>query len=337
MHEYHSSPAREYKIEVKDRDMNQILVIGSLNMDVVVRMERLPALGETVLGEEYWNNPGGKGANQAYAARLAGGQVAMLGSVGTDKYGVRMLELLEKAGVQVMDIQRDSGQSTGTAFVLTGTDGSNSIVVVPGANSTCSSEYLAENAELFSKAACVLLQLEIPLESVCSAIRQAKTLGKLVILNPAPARQDIPEDLFPLLDVITPNETELSVLTGGPAGTVEEIEQSAKLLLYKGVRNVVVTLGARGSLIVNQNGALLVPARKVSAVDTTGAGDCFNGVLAVALSAGMPLEKAVLRANLAASISVTRSGALTSMPTLEDLESLWQMFSRDDMSYVAEG
>ena len=119
MHEYHSSPAREYKIEVKDRDMNQILVIGSLNMDVVVRMERLPALGETVLGEEYWNNPGGKGANQAYAARLAGGQVAMLGSVGTDKYGVRMLELLEKAGVQVMDIQRDSGQSTGTAFVLT--------------------------------------------------------------------------------------------------------------------------------------------------------------------------------------------------------------------------
>ena len=262
MHEYHSSPAREYKIEVKDRDMNQILVIGSLNMDVVVRMERLPALGETVLGEEYWNNPGGKGANQAYAARLAGGQVAMLGSVGTDKYGVRMLELLEKAGVQVMDIQRDSGQSTGTAFVLTGTDGSNSIVVVPGANSTCSSEYLAENAELFSKAACVLLQLEIPLESVCSAIRQAKTLGKLVILNPAPARQ---------------------------------------------------------------------------AVDTTGAGDCFNGVLAVALSAGMPLEKAVLRANLAASISVTRRGALTSMPTLEDLESLWQMFSRDDMSYVAEG
>ena len=139
------------------------------------------------------------------------------------------------------------------------------------------------------------------------------------------------------LDVITPNETELSVLTGGPAGTVEEIEQSAKLLLYKGVRNVVVTLGARGSLIVNQNGALLVPARKVSAVDTTGAGDCFNGVLAVALSAGMPLEKAVLRANLAASISVTRRGALTSMPTLEDLESLWQMFSRDDMSYVAEG
>ena len=120
-------------------------------------------------------------------------------------------------------------------------------------------------------------------------------------------------------------------------GTVEEIEQSAKLLLYKGVRNVVVTLGARGSLIVNQNGALLVPARKVSAVDTTGAGDCFNGVLAVALSAGMPLEKAVLRANLAASISVTRRGALTSMPTLEDLESLWQMFSRDDMSYVAEG
>ena len=232
MHEYHSSPAREYKIEVKDRDMNQILVIGSLNMDVVVRMERLPALGETVLGEEYWNNPGGKGANQAYAARLAGGQVAMLGSVGTDKYGVRMLELLEKAGVQVMDIQRDSGQSTGTAFVLTGTDGSNSIVVVPGANSTCSSEYLAENAELFSKAACVLLQLEIPLESVCSAIRQAKTLGKLVILNPAPARQDIPEDLFPLLDVITPNETELSVLTGGPAGTVEEIEQSAKLLWW---------------------------------------------------------------------------------------------------------
>ena len=170
MHEYHSSPAREYKIEVKDRDMNQILVIGSLNMDVVVRMERLPALGETVWGEEYWNNPGGKGANQAYAARLAGGQVAMLGSVGTDKYGVRLLELLEKAGVQVMDIQRDSGQSTGTAFVLTGTDGSNSIVVVPGANSTCSSEYLAENAELFSKAACVLLQLEIPLESVCSAI-----------------------------------------------------------------------------------------------------------------------------------------------------------------------
>ena len=331
MHEYHSSPAREYKIEVKDRDMNQILVIGSLNMDVVVRMERLPALGETVLGEEYWNNPGGKGANQAYAARLAGGQVAMLGSVGTDKYGVRMLELLEKAGVQVMDIQRDSGQSTGTAFALTGTDGSNSIVVVPGANSTCSSEYLAENAELFSKAACVLLQLEIPLESVCSAIRQAKALGNLVILNPAPARQDIPEDLFPLVDVITQNKTELSVLT------VEEIEQSAKLLLQKGVRNVVVTLGARGSLIVNQNGALLVPARKVSAVDTTGAGDCFNGVLAVALSAGMPLEKAVLRANLAASISVTRRGALTSMPTLEDLESLWQMFSRDDMSYVAEG
>lgn len=302
--------------------MKRVLVVGSLNMDLVVDVEHLPLVGETVLGNQYWKSPGGKGANQAYAAGRAGADVAMLGCVGEDLYGTTMLEKLTEAGVRKDAVRREKQHPTGTAFVLRETSGANSIIVISGANWRCTPAYLAEYRDYFAWADCVLCQLEIPLESVCAAVHQAKELGKTVLLNPAPACPDLPGSLFPQIDVITPNETELAALTGGPTGTLEEIADSAQRLKKTGVGSVVVTMGARGALLVQKDRTVHIPGNHVDCVDTTGAGDCFNGVLAAELAAGTPLEKAVYIANAAASLSVTRHGALQSMPGREEI-TMW--------------
>ena len=300
--------------------MKHVLVVGSLNMDLVVDVDRFPEAGETVLGSQYWNSLGGKGANQSYAAGRAGAEVCMLGSVGRDSHGTLLLKKLREANVQTDMIRLDEELPTATAFVLREAGGANSIIVISGANQGCTPEYLGQHAECFGWADCLLCQLEIPVESVCSAVHKAKTLGKLVILNPAPACTNLPDSLFQMVDVITPNETELSLLTGKTINTLAEMTDCARSLITKGVKSVVVTLGARGALLVQNNRTIHVPGHIVNCIDTTGAGDCFNGVLASELSAGMTLEQAVHTANAAASLSVTRNGALQSMPSSNEIK-----------------
>ena len=301
--------------------MCNVLIVGSLNVDVAIKSGRLPLRGETVVGSNYENLPGGKGANQASAAANVGGKTTMLGCVGGDKYGSLMQSELQKAGIDTSRLLVHKSSPTGTAFVMTDDNGDNSIIVIPGANGFCSKEYLKENEDVFAQAKCALFQLEIPLETVQEGIKLAHQHGAMVILNPAPARTDIPDDIFGMVDLITPNETELSLLTGENCNdnSIETVEKAARKLLSKGVKNVIVTLGSNGALLVSENKCFQMAGEKVRAKDTTGAGDCFNGVLAVALAEGNNLIDAVTLANKAAAISVTRYGAFLTMPTREEL------------------
>ena len=300
--------------------MSRVLVVGSLNMDMLIQSPRLPKPGETLLGCRYVSKHGGKGANQAYAAAMLGSSVVMLGCVGDDRFGSSLRSQLEAADVDTSCIRVCPDRATGTAFVMTDSAGSNSIIVIPGANELCTAAYVRQHEALFQQADCVLLQLEIPLEGVEEAVQLAKKHGKAVILNPAPARDDIPDALLAAADVLTPNETELALLSGCETDTPEQVERAARMLLVRGAGSVIVTLGAQGAMLVTPTQAKLIPTRRVNAVDSAGAGDCFNGVAAGLLATGEELEEAVRTANIAASISTTREGAMCSMPTREEIE-----------------
>lgn len=300
--------------------MGQVLVVGSLNMDLLIQSPRLPKPGETLLGYRYVSKHGGKGANQAYAAAMLGSGVTMLGCVGNDRFGSLLISKLSEVAVDTEFIETQYDKATGTAFVMTDNAGNNSIIVIPGANELCTAEYIRRNESLFQRTDCVLLQLEIPLDGVTEAIRLAKKYGKKVILNPAPARSDIPDDILRLVDVLTPNETELALLTGADTDTLEATEHAGRILLERGVGSVVVTLGEVGAMLVSAERTCLIPARKVRAVDSTGAGDCFNGVIAALLAGGKEFEEAIKVANIAASISTTREGAMCSMPAQGEIE-----------------
>nr|WP_103203498.1 ribokinase [Herbinix hemicellulosilytica] len=291
----------------------KILVVGSLNMDMVIDMVQMPAVGETVLGSSLTYNPGGKGANQACAAARLGGNVKMLGCVGNDEFGELLKKNLSRCGVDVSDIKTGS-KNTGLACIYVDSQGNNSIVVIPGANLECDVEYLKACDKAFQECDYLILQMEIPKEAIYYAINRAKELSKTVILNPAPAPDEFPEDIFQKLDYITPNGTELLKLGGGSGNTIEKYTQVARKLVDKGVKNVLVTMGEKGALLVSEKGAEIFPARKVTPIDTTAAGDCFNGAFLVALSEGMDHNKAVMFANAASSIAVTRNGAQASIP-----------------------
>lgn len=296
----------------------QILVVGSLNMDIAVEMPRMPKCGETVLGNRLAYMPGGKGANQACAIGRLGGNVVMLGCVGKDNFGKRQIEDLTQCGVCMKHI-KEEGSLTGTAVIFVDEEGSNSIVVLPGANDYCDINYIKKQDKLFQEAGYVMFQMEIPIETVCYGIRRAKELGKKTLLNPAPVPDCIPDELWKYVDYLTPNETELMKLTGIKDTSDNNIREGAKKLLEKGIKNVLVTLGERGVLLVNAELEKYFPARKVHAIDTTAAGDCFNGAFAVALSEGMAINKAIEFANVASSIAVTRKGAQSSIPYREEV------------------
>lgn len=303
--------------------MNKILVIGSLNTDLVATMDRMPVRGETVLGEHLCYHQGGKGANQAYACAKMGAQTTMLGCVGTDDFGVAMVENLKKANVITKYIKKSSMHTSGTAIIFKDALANNSIVVIPGANQDCTLEYLKEQESLIEENDVILLQLEIPYEGVFDVIRRAKKLGKLVILNPAPAPSlELPEDIWPMIDIITPNESELQVITKEKIDTIEDMMKAAKKLRTLGMKHVIVTVGDQGAVWISEEGIKHIKGRKVQAVDTTAAGDCFNGTLAAFLSQGFTMEDSIQRANLAASISVTRNGAQDSIPSLEELHEI---------------
>ena len=293
--------------------MASILVAGSLNMDLRFSMKRMPLQGETVQGEGLLYNPGGKGANQAAAAARLGADTAMLGCVGRDGFGETLAKSLSACGCDVSHLKTVDAP-TGTASIYVDERGANSIVVIAGANAFCDAAYLKHCDEALKACSILMLQLEIPLDAVLSIAKRAKSLGKTVILNPAPAPDHLPEELLRCVDWLTPNETELARLSGMPCEEPVEIEEAAAFLQRKGVGNVLVTLGSQGALLCTPDLCELVPAKKVKAIDTTAAGDCFNGAFAVALSEGMTPVEAAAFANRAASISVTREGAQNSLP-----------------------
>jgi len=293
--------------------MARILVAGSLNMDLRFSMKRMPLEGETVLGDGLLYNPGGKGANQAAAAAKLGGDVAMLGCVGRDGFGDTLAKSLADCGCDVSALRRVTAP-TGTASIYVDEMGRNSIVVIAGANAYCDVEYLKECEDALKNCSILMLQLEIPYDAVWYLAKKARALGKTVILNPAPAPDSIPKDVLKCVDWLTPNETELARLSGMPCEEPSQIEEAAAKLQRAGVKNVLVTVGSHGAYLCTEAASELVPTQHVKAVDTTAAGDCFNGAFAVALSEGRTALQAVEFANRAASISVTREGAQSSLP-----------------------
>ncbi|PZD97342.1 ribokinase [Paenibacillus sambharensis] len=300
----------------------KIVVIGSINMDIVVETGRYPQVGETLLGERVRFIPGGKGANQAVAAARLGADTSMIGAVGGDTFGRQMLDSLMHNGVNVSGVKQTSEAATGIASIYVA-QGDNSIIVVPGANHTLSPEDIERHTHLLAEADIVLLQLEIPIPVVQYAARRAKEYGKTVILNPAPA-QPLPDELFACIDYFTPNRTELTSYAGlkAEAGQLMEGMLSMKL---KGAGQVITTLSSEGSAFLDPAGKVkLIPAHQVPVVDTTGAGDCYNAALAVAIAKGCRLEEAIRYAALASALAVTKFGAQEGMPTSEEVDSFLQ-------------
>jgi ribokinase len=302
-----------------------ILVVGSLNADFVVHVARFPVPGETLRGENFVVMPGGKGGNQACAAARLGGSVALAGQVGKDSHGEWLRRSLEETGVDARLVAIDDSVGTGVAMITIAADGENQIVLAPGANGTFGPERLAPAIPLLRLAGVVLLQLEVPMDTVIRAAVESHSAGATVILDPAPAAQ-VPDQLLALCSFVTPNESELAILNGDRPDEsetpIDVIDARARRLLARGCRRVLVKLGARGVRLVEPNDAWHWSAFNVKPVDTTAAGDAFNGALAVALAENQTVESALTFASAAAAISVTRAGAQPAMPTREEVDRL---------------
>lgn len=286
-----------------------LAVIGSSNTDLVLACDRLPTPGETLLGGEFQQHHGGKGANQAVAAARAGGRVLFVGARGEDDFGAAATRALSKEKIDLRRFVVRKGISSGIALILLGGKSRENVIgVARSANDTVSPRDIVSASADIGRTGVVLTQLEIPLATVTAAARLAKQKGIPFILNPAPARE-LPGTLLKLVTVLTPNESEAALLSGEKTP-----ERAGKALLKRGCRNVLITLGSKGAMLVNRDGAKLFRAPKVKPVDTVGAGDCFNGWLAVGLAEKLSLEQSIERALRAASLSVTRSGAQSAMP-----------------------
>lgn len=296
-----------------------VLVVGSFMMDLIVRAPRLPKEGETIIGTEFGRAPGGKGANQAVAAARLGARVTMVGRVGDDLFGADQIQSMENAGVETRFIIKDSEAPTGVGSITLDEKGNNRIIIVPGANMCCTPTDIDRAEEAIERADILLLQLEIPVEVAAYAVAKAKEAQKPVILNPAPARE-LPDELLRDVTVLTPNESEAEMLTGIPVSGVDGAKEAASALRERGVKYVVVTLGAKGALFAGPDGMQVVPTWPVEVVDTTAAGDAFNGALAVALAQRKPWEEALRFANAVGALAVTKFGAQPSMPDKETVD-----------------
>jgi ribokinase len=306
-----------------------VCVIGSSNLDFTVAVPRLPGVGETVSGGTLATAPGGKGANQAVAARRLGADVAFVTLLGADPMGDRLAAALGEAGLPPEPIARTGETPTGVALIAVDPEGRNQIAVAPGANHQLTPERARRHSDRLAAAAVVLLQLETPIETVRWALTEARRLGKRTVLNPAPARVlPLPADLLPLVDYLTPNEIEAGLLTDREVRTVEDAELAGRVLVGRGVSTVVVTLGAVGAVAVRASGAVRVSAFPVEAIDTVGAGDAFSGALAACLAAGALLEDALLVASAAAALTCTRRGAVDAMPTRREVWALMERHGR---------
>ncbi|MCS6841279.1 MAG: ribokinase [Roseiflexus sp.] len=302
-----------------------IVVFGSINMDLVVRTPRLPAPGETLTGHTFFTAPGGKGANQAVACARLGAPTRMVGRIGDDLFGEQLRISLRSAGVSDDEVLSTPGPS-GVALIAVDDTAENTIVIVPGANGAVSSADIPRLERALDAARTLLLQLEVPIATVVAAARAARARGITVILDPAPALP-LPEELYTLADILTPNESEAATLTGIPVRNEQSAAAAARALRARGARTVIVKLGARGALAVDSNGERLWPAFPVTPVDTVAAGDAFNGGLAVALSEGRSFEEAIQWGLAAGALSVTKPGAQPSMPDRAELLALLRVGS----------
>lgn len=297
----------------------QILVVGSSNTDMVIKAAHLPRPGETILGGTFFMNPGGKGANQAVAIARLGGPVTFICKTGSDIFGHQSQQLFEEEGINTSYVFSDSGNPSGVALITVDEKAENCIVVASGANANLLPSDLEKAEEAIERADLVLMQLEVPMETVCFVADIAWQKGKKVILNPAPAHP-LPVDLLRHLYLITPNETEAEMITGVEITDESSAGEAARALSGMGVQHVIITLGSKGALIYSNGKAEMVPALKVEAVDTTAAGDVFNGALTVALSEGRSLKEAARFACKASAISVTRVGAQSSAPYRNEVD-----------------
>jgi ribokinase len=295
--------------------------VGSANMDLLSKVPRLPKMGETLVGHSFHMGCGGKGSNQAAMAAKLGAEVTMVVKLGRDPLGEITFKNYQDLGIDTRHVRWDEEHFSGVAPIFVDDEGSNMIVIIPGANMALSPREVNEAGEAIRSADIVICQLEIPIESTLEAFRIAKGAGVLTILNPAPA-MPIPDELFQLSDIAAPNEIESEFLTGMPVGTLEEAEEAARVLLSRGPRAIIITLGERGALLSDEKSKVHVPGLKVKTVDTTGAGDAFIGSLAYFLGESRSLQKAVERANVVASMSVTKVGTQASFPTRDEVKHL---------------
>lgn len=290
-----------------------IIVFGSINIDLVAKTHRLPLPGETIIGSNFVTAGGGKGANQAVAAARLGTSTHIVGRVGNDKFAEELLTNLQSFGLNTDNIFIDPNTHSGIAVIAVEDSGQNNIIVIPGANDNLDDGDLERLKKLLPGATALLLQLEIPLEIVRKAAVIARAAGVRVILDPAPARSDLPIELYPLIDIITPNEVEASQLVGFPVHDTETAILAAKQLQGRGVKNAIVKLGDRGAVAVTPDETLFVPAFAVEAIDTVAAGDAFNGGLAVAIDGGLSLSEAVVWGAAAGALCATKMGAQVAM------------------------
>ncbi len=297
-----------------------VAVVGSSNMDLVVKSNRIPAIGETILGGDFIMAPGGKGANQAVAAAKLGAQVFFIAKLGDDIFGSQSLNNFKKEGVNTKYVLKTKEAPSGVALIMVDDDGNNLIVVAPGANQNLSPEDVKEAESDIASSGALVAQLEVPIETIEFAAGLANKCKVPFILDPAPAQKLSPQ-LLKMVDVLTPNETEAQLLTGVEVKDQESAGVAAQKLLECGVKTVILTMGVNGYLTVSNEGTEFVPARKVKAADSTAAGDAFTGSLAFGLAKGQTLYDAALFANNVAALSVTKMGAQPSMPTLQEVES----------------
>lgn len=297
----------------------KIVVIGSSNTDMVIKSDRLPKPGETILGGNFLMNHGGKGANQAVAAARLGGNVTFVCKIGNDIFGNETMEMFHKEKIDTTYVGITTTEPSGIALINVDKKGENCIVVASGANSTLSVEDIQKAEPAIKRASIVIMQLETPIESVTYAARMAKKDGITVLLNPAPA-QPLPDELLANVDIIIPNVTEAEIISGMCITDEESAKEAIRHISAKGIKTVIITMGARGALAYENNEFIHIPAFKVEAVDTTAAGDTFCGGLCVALSEGKSLKEAIIFASKASSISVTRMGAQGSIPLREEIE-----------------
>jgi ribokinase len=291
-----------------------IIVFGSINIDLVATTPRLPIAGETLLGHEFLQVPGGKGANQAVALARLGIPTQMVGRVGADNFGRELIQNLQTSGVQTENILIDETVSSGVAMIAVDDKGENQIIVIPGANGRVNQADVEHLSNLLPNTTALLLQLEIPMAAVIAAAKAARQAGVKVIFDPAPAQVDVPDELYSLVDIITPNEVEAGQLVGFPVNSEESAKQAAAILLQRGVKCAIAKLGAKGVFCATAEESFFVPAFPITVVDTVAAGDAFNGGLATALHEGLSLHQAVVWGAAAGALAATKPGAQTSLP-----------------------
>ncbi|WP_130802603.1 ribokinase [Acinetobacter ihumii] len=304
-------------------NFNNMVVLGSANVDHILNVDDFPASGQTVSGKNYKVAFGGKGANQAVAAARSGANISFIGCVGDDDAGHHLKVQLEKDGVHIQAVQSIKDQNTGVALIFVNHQADNFIGIHAGANAALSVEYVQQHASLIQSAQLLLLQLETPIDSILTAAHLAHNAGVKIILNPAPA-QALTSELLQNVDIITPNKTEAEILTGLKINHLDDVQQAAHVLHNYGIETVVITLGAQGVWLSESGQGQLIPAFKVDAVDTIAAGDTFNGAFATALLEGQSNQEAAQFANAAAAIAVTRYGAQPSIPYRAEINALFK-------------